>query len=1107
MSKIFMSTIFSHYRHALIVLALGVWGACALSPAAASSPPAASVQLAAPDAKASAEAGSPELLQAQTRLQDAQRRIKVAKGLLKNGNAELAAIKATLATTPPQLVLGGVDIPTLETMRQQILVESQAAEAAVQTRRDEVNAVESVNIVQPLPVPATPAAGAPIEQQMLASAQAAASDAENEAYTLEISSQPIALQLARAKLELAQSAQRSLQDRLRAIDQRLDAARLSAARATLLDTYSIQTYAAYPALQEFAESNEKLAQTLIDLTERLANLSQEREQITQQTAGLKEEMAALVRQLEQFGFGPIMGNLLLEKRSTLPTTNRLQRQSQDNRALLEALQTVEVTLSQERQSLRDPQALINKLLGSLDAQTQKVMQQDVEKMVEARQTIFTNIQEIKSPILQAVAGIEYALEAQQRTVKAFNTFIAQNLLWLPNERPVWSHSLATHWSGLQASMEALKVEGLPRALREAMQAYALLTLFVIGLFMLLLGLRSRLLARLQAIVGAAHHPHFDVWRSAVRSLVLALLLALPVPLVLLSLGLLLSTTSLPLHGIVAHNLLSAALVWLNASLFLVLARPGGLTEKMFGWSPRALASLRSAFYLFVYVAIPLDVLASISLDLASTLHDDAGGGQFLLILLLSLLAFIFGRLLRPGGAFIKHWQAAHPVHWLNRHITLVFAVAVGIPLFFALVTANGYTYSAGVLTQTYASSLWVMLALILLGGFAKMSLQRAYQRIARLRRQREQQDVALSSELADDEVDAPASAEEARALDMSQIATQSRKLLSFSLSLAFVFAMYFVWAPVLPALSLLDQVNLWSVSQVVNGNTISSAVSLGDALLTGVLLLVLWVASRNLPGVMEIMLEQWTTHEAGTRYAITTIVRYIIISASIVILLGGLGVQWSQLQWLVAALGVGLGFGLQEIFANFVSGIIILLERPVRVGDLVTIGNQTGTIRRIHMRATVLEDFDRKEIIVPNKQLITQEVTNWTLSDTTTRVLVDIGVAYGCDTRQVEALLLEAARSVPRLQTEPAPLVWFMGFGDSALNFRVRAFVGDADIKLSVTSDLNYAIEKILREHDISIPFPQRDVHIPGLEELTTVLKDNLSASRPAPHIDQGATA
>ena len=1045
---------------------------------------------------------SPELAQAQKRLQEAKQRIQTAKDLLKNGSATLASIKEKLDAplVAPQN-LDRLDIATLESLRQQILAELQSAQTNVQNQRDAVSKAETVNVAPPAAAPPSLDANAPIAQQTLAAAQTAASDAENEAYNLEISSQPIALQLARTQLEWAQKVQKSLQDRLNAIDQRLESERMNAARATLQDTPPNQAYAAYPAVQSLAESNASLAQTLIKLTERLASLTQERETITQQTAAMKEEMDSLVHQLEQFGFGPIMGNLLLEKRATLPNANRLKRQSQDNRALLETLQSVEVKLRQERQSMRDPQALTQQLLASLDTQAQPSMRADVEKLVETRQTIFTSIEDIKSPILQAIAGIEYALEAQQSVVKAYSAFIAQNLLWLPNERPVWSQPLTAHWSGVLTSIRALNIDSLLHAQYAALQSHAPQVILLVGLLALLLGSRRRLHMNLQSIVDASNQPSFQVWRNALRSLLLALLLALPIPILVFSLGALLSTSNQALHGIVATNLMSAAWVWLNANLFLVLIRPGGLAEKMFGWSPRAMASLRSAFYLFLYIAIPLDVVASVNLELANVLRDDAGGGQILLMVLLAVLAFILARLLRPNGAFIKHWRSAHPTHGLSRHSTLVFVLVLAIPLFFALMTADGYTYSAGVLTQTFSSSLWVMLALILVNGFAKMSLQRAYQRIALMRRQRERQDAALSA--ADHEQDAPAGVEETHGLDIGQIATQSRKLLGFSLTLVFIFALYFVWAPVLPALSLLDSINLWSVSQVVNGNTISSAVSLGDALLTFVLLFALWVAARNLPGLMEIMLEQWTTHEAGTRYAITTIVRYIIISAGIVILLGGLGVQWSQLQWLVAALGVGLGFGLQEIFANFVSGIIILLERPVRVGDLVTIGSQTGTIRRIHMRATVLEDFDRKEIVVPNKMLITQEVTNWTLSDTTTRIVVDIGVAYGCDTRQVEVLLLQAAHNVPRLQTEPAPLVWFMGFGDSALNFRVRAFVGDADVKQSVTSELNFAIEKILRENDISIPFPQRDVHIPGLEELSAVLKDTLNAQ---PAANTGAT-
>ena len=1041
-----------------------------------------------------APASEPTALdQAKQRLRDAQQRIQTAKDLLKNGNDQLAGIQQQLNAPVGAQILTGLDIPTLESLRQKALAEEQDASSKVQALADALSTLEKQRPLPPQPVSLASDLGAAAEQP-LQSVLAEANDAEKEAYALEITSQPIAVRLARAQLNLAERQFKDTEARLQAIEQMLDNQRLSAARAALQETSGDERYTNQPEMQQLAQSNEELAQILVKLTERLSSLTQEREAISQQTARLQEEMNSLARQLEQFGFGPIMGRLLLEKRASLPSATYLKRQSQDNRALLETLQDVEVKIQRETSALRAPEIFLQHLLGAGSDIEQSALRQDAEKLMSTRKTVFTGLESIKSPILQAIAGLEYALEEQQRTVLKYKNFIAKNLLWLPNERPVWSESLSQHWSAMQATMGALNMDSLLAAQLEAMRTNPLLAALFALLVLGLIVLRPRLAARLQAVVEDAVNPAFKVWTSALHSLLLVLLLASPIPLILFGLGSLLYTGNYPMHAIVANNMLGMASVWLNTSIFLWLVRQGGVAEKMFGWNPRGLRPLRAALRTFIYLAIPLDLVTSVHLDLANIQRSDNDSGQLLLIALLFLLAFILGRLFRPHGAFIKSWRATHPAHVLSRHATLIFALVTGIPLFFAVLAAEGYTYSAGVLTQTFASSLWVMLALILFNGFASMALQRAYRRLAQQRRQQEQ--VRPTDEPLTD-------GSPSVAMEMDVIAAQSGKLLSFSLLMLFVIALYFVWAPVLPAFSLLDQINLWNVQQVVNGSAISSAVSLGDALFTAATLLVLWVAARNLPGLMEIMLEQWTTHEAGTRYAITTIVRYIIMSAGIVILLGGLGVQWSQLQWLVAALGVGLGFGLQEIFANFISGIIILLERPVPVGDLVTIGTQTGTIRRIHMRATVLEDFDRKEIVVPNKQLITQSVTNWTLSDTTTRVLVDLGVAYGSEPREVERLLLQAAADVPRLLSEPVPLVWFMGFGDNALNFRIRGFVDDADIKQSVTSELNYAVEKILREHNINIPFPQRDVHIPGLDELSSALKDHLSATRA--HPAQGA--
>ena len=181
------------------------------------------------------------------------------------------------------------------------------------------------------------------------------------------------------------------------------------------------------------------------------------------------------------------------------------------------------------------------------------------------------------------------------------------------------------------------------------------------------------------------------------------------------------------------------------------------------------------------------------------------------------------------------------------------------------------------------------------------------------------------------------------------------------------------------------------------------------------------VSSRNLPGLIEIGLMSQATIDAASRYAITSMLRYAIVIGGTLIGLGLLGLRWSQLQWMAAALTVGLGFGLQEIFANFVSGLILLFERPFRVGDVITVGDLTGRVTRIRTRATTILDFDNKEIVVPNKTFITGQLINWTLTDTTTRVTIKVGVDYGTDPDLVHELLMQAATANSRVLRETDP--------------------------------------------------------------------------------------
>jgi potassium efflux system protein len=179
---------------------------------------------------------------------------------------------------------------------------------------------------------------------------------------------------------------------------------------------------------------------------------------------------------------------------------------------------------------------------------------------------------------------------------------------------------------------------------------------------------------------------------------------------------------------------------------------------------------------------------------------------------------------------------------------------------------------------------------------------------------------------------------------------------------------------------------------------------------------------------------------------------------------------------LVAAASVGLGFGLQEIFANFVSGIILLFERPMRVGDVITIGNTTGTVSRIRFRATTIVDGDRKELIVPNKSFITGNLLNWTLSDSVNRVALKVGVAYGSDPNKVRELLLKIASEHPSILKDPAPTASLEELGDSALVFQMRAFLPTLKDRQKATHELNTMIHDRFRAAGIDIPFPQQEV-------------------------------
>lgn len=314
-------------------------------------------------------------------------------------------------------------------------------------------------------------------------------------------------------------------------------------------------------------------------------------------------------------------------------------------------------------------------------------------------------------------------------------------------------------------------------------------------------------------------------------------------------------------------------------------------------------------------------------------------------------------------------------------------------------------------------------------------------------------------------------------------------------------AFFLIWSNIFPALGVLNRVTLWHTETTFEGLPTSLSITLADLGLALFYLGGALVLAKRLPALLNIILAEHFYVAPASRYTASTLISYGIVSTGFLLALATIGIQWSQLQWLVAALGVGIGFGLQEIVANFISGLIILFERPIRVGDIVTVGDTDGVVTKIRIRATTIRNFDRKELQVPNKEFINGRLLNWSLSDQVMRVVIPVGVAYGTDVEKAHALMREAAEEHPLVLKDPKPQLIFEAFGDDALTLVLRAFIEDIDKLPAIITDLHKAINSKFQEAGISIAFPQRDMHLDTREPLRVRLERPAMAS-PSPATD-----
>jgi potassium efflux system protein len=548
-----------------------------------------------------------------------------------------------------------------------------------------------------------------------------------------------------------------------------------------------------------------------------------------------------------------------------------------------------------------------------------------------------------------------------------------------------------------------------------------------------------------------------------------------------------------------------------------LVKPNGLGEVHFRWPKQQLAKVRLHLHLYTVCVVPLVFLITMIYN-AGTSEERRSLGRILMVALLLLTSWFLYRVLAPARS--KDERTSNVKLSLRKKLLIYGPCCV--PLCFALLSISGYTYTAAVLMGRLILSSGILLLLVMLNELAyrwvyiargKLALEQARQR----QEAREAEEAAKAEGAASD---APRMFDpKSSGVDLSAINTQTRKLLTTSFGLAVFISMWWVWSPVTPQVAFLNQ-PIYEIetsdSNVVDGATNVpppverdrlptdyerwlASLTYGNLLLFLLTIVLTIIASKNLPGLLEISVLQKLPLDTGIRYAAGTIARYIVLAIGIIIGCQFLHIGSTQLSIIAGGLAIGLGFGLQEMFANFISGIILLFEQPLRVGDIVTVGDVTGTVTRIRIRATTITDWDRKEFIIPNKELVVGRFNNWTLTDTINRVVILVGVAYGSDTERAKELLLKVCAEHPEVLDDPAPSAVFDLFGGSSLNITLRCYLPRLDNRLLTIHELHTAIDREFKKAGIEIAFPQMDLHLRSVDEI----KNPIPLAQEVPETEQ----
>ncbi len=612
---------------------------------------------------------------------------------------------------------------------------------------------------------------------------------------------------------------------------------------------------------------------------------------------------------------------------------------------------------------------------------------------------------------------------------------------------------------------------------------------VLLLAVVLLILRSRIGAALRSTGEGIRRVSTDRFALTLSAVFWTALLALPLPLFVESLTAALAQAGKPSAWLsdINHGMPLFLLGVSAASATIACCYPGGLAAAHFGWRKEQLFRLRAVNFWLAFVYFPITLLAY------STLSSESGrilysfGRVAFLLTQASMLVVLAGMFFSSGGirASLFRKGAAPPVTHPRYAWVLLL---IGCPLGLMAFAVFGYTMTAMKLSLELVFTVIIIVTGSIFYSLALRWFKVEFRKLAlaeAIERRRALKEAAANEEDGSDELISVD--EDEQELDLVSVGEQTRYLLRLLFGMGIAATVLSLWSTTLPLIPYLDTIRV----------PLTENFSLLDLAKAALILGVTWLITKNLSGMLELTVLRTTSLDAGTRHAIATICQYAVVATGLVLLFNVINLDWAKFGWIAGGLSVGIGFGMQEVVANFVCGLILLVERPIRIGDVVTVDGMMGTVTKIQMRAITITNMDRQDLVVPNKTLITGNILNWTLSASLNRIMIPVGVAYGSDTKRARQILVDVASDHPRVLEDPAPMASFEQFADSSLNLVLRAYLPDLENRLGTITELHTEIDKRFAAAGIEIAFPQQDIHLRnGSDNVLFNTRDELRGSQ-----------